>query len=147
MNRMTLSVVIFLKKVWSKHLAREPCLIGHFACICATISRQCFQFLYKRFTGALESRGSMGFLQVGKKTTHQCTKTLQRDRVKVHVFWQETLEVVRLLLSGTESFSFQYGYCWSHEHSHYRKTQSQRKLNHSYIIPKNSKKNEIYLAN
>ena len=51
-------------------------------------------------------------------------------RGKVYVFGQETIKVVRILPSGTWSLPFQYGYCWSHENSHSRKTQSQRKLYH-----------------
>ena len=65
---------------------------------------------------------------------------------KLYVFWQETFKIVRILLSGTWSSPFHYGYCWSHEHSH------SKKHNHSEscITVKVSRKNEkyeIYLAN
>ena len=57
---------------------------------------------------------------------------------KIYVFWQEASKVIRIWLSGTRSLPIHYGYCWSHEHSHSGKTQSQRKQYHSI---------EIYLAN
>ena len=48
----------------------------------------------------------------------------------IPVFRQKTFKFVRLPLSGTWSLHFHSGYCWNHEHSHSRKTQSQRKLYH-----------------
>ena len=40
----------------------------------------------------------------------------------IYVFWHETFKVVRFLLPGTWFLPFHYGYCWSHEHSHSKKT-------------------------
>ena len=58
---------------------------------------------------------------------------------RIYVFWHETFKVIRFLLSGTWSFPFCYGYCWSYENSHSRRTNSQRKLTHSWSVSKNAK--------
>ena len=70
-----------------------------------------------------------------KYLTQQCAKTSQREN---SCFWVKFFKVVWTVLSGTRSLPLQYGYCWTHENSHSRKTQSQRKLNHS--VSRNAKK-------
>ena len=65
---------------------------------------------------------------------------------KSYVFWQETFKVFRVLLSATWSLPLHYGYFWSHEHSHSRKTQSQQKCI-KVKMSWRTQKVEIYLAN
>ena len=60
--------------------------------------------------------------------THQCTKMSRRE---IYVCRPETFKFVRFLLPEILSLPFHHGYCWSHEHSLSRKTQSQWKLYHS----------------
>ena len=134
---MRLSAVNFVRKSWSKSFNNGIVYnrVG-FKCIGTTISRQYTELFYKLFTRATESGWSMGggnFRNVLPINVPKC------HGGKICVFWQETFEVVRVLLSGTWSLPFPYGYCWSHEHSHSRKTQSQQNLYHSLSVSKNAK--------
>ena len=77
------------------------------------------------FTGGTESGWSMGGCLFGNIPTINLPKCYGR---KVHVFWQQTFQVFRYSLPGIWSSPFHYGYCWSHEQSHARNSQSQRML-------------------
>ena len=66
-------------------------------------------------------------------------------RGKIHGFWRKVFKIVRFPLSGTSSFPYPCGYCWSYEHSH------SRKINHNESsvtvkVPRRSRKVEIHLA-
>ena len=128
MIKMRLFAVKFIRKSWSKSFNNG---IVHnrvgFQCMCAIISSQYTELLYKLFTRATESGRPMGGCNFGILLLIKVPKC----KGKVYVFWQETFKVLRILLSGTWSLPFHYGYCWILEHSHSRKTQSQRKLYHS----------------
>ena len=50
---------------------------------------------------------------------------------KFRFFSTETLKIVRILLSGSGSLPFHYGFCYIHDHSNSRRTQLQQKLYHS----------------
>ena len=123
---MRLSAVNFIRKSWSKSFNYGIVYkrVG-FKCISATISRKYTELFYKLLTRATESgwlMGSCNFRNILPINVPKCYGG------KIYVFWQETFKVVRILLPGTWSLPFHYGYCWSPEHSHSRKTQSQRKL-------------------
>ena len=126
MNKMRSSAANFIRKSWSKSFN-----IGivynrvAFKCICATISRQNTELFYKLFTRATESGWSMGGCNF-RNILH--IKVPKSYGGKIYVFWQKISKVIRILLPGNWCLPFHYGYCWSHEHSHSRKTQSQRKL-------------------
>ncbi len=129
MNKTRLSAVNFIRKSWSEsfNVGIVYNRIG-FKCICATISRHYTELFYKLFTRATESGWSMGgcnFRNILPIIVPKCYGG------KKYLFWQETFKVVRILLSRTWSLPFHYGFCWSDEHSHSRKRQSQRKLYHS----------------
>ena len=124
MNKMRLSAVIFIGKIWSKSF-NNGTLYNRvaFECICATFSRQYTELLYRLFTGGTESGRSLGgcnFAIILPINVPKC------HGGNGYVFWQKTFKVVKILLSGTWSLPFHYGYCWNHEHSLSRKTQSQR---------------------
>ena len=134
---MRLSAVNFIRNSWSKSFNSGIVYnwVG-FKCIWATISRQCIDLFYKIFTRATEYGWSMGgcnFRNILPINVPKCY------RGKIYVFWQETFKVIRILLPGTWPLLFHYGYFWSHEHSHSRKTQSQRKLHQSKSLSKNAK--------
>ena len=137
MNKMRLSAVNFIRKSWWKSF-NDGVVYNRvaFKCICTTISRQYTELFYKLFTRATESGRSMGGCSFGNILPINVPKG---HGGKIYVFWQETFKFVRILLPGTWSLPFHYGYCWSHEHSHSRKTQSQRKLYHSLSVHKNAK--------
>ena len=140
---MTLSAVNFQKKSWSKSFKYET--VKHrvcFKCVCANISSQTTELHYKFFTRATESGMSMAGCNFGNILPISVPKCYGE---KKSVFWQETFKIIRIQLPGAWSLPFHYGYCWSHEHSHSRKTQSQRKLYQSQNVSKNGKI-EIYLA-
>ena len=129
MNKMRLSAVTFIGKSWSKSLNSGIAYNRFgFKCTCAAISRQYTKLFHKLFTRATESGRSMGgcnFRNILPINVPKC------HGGKIHVFWQETFKVVKILLCGTWSIPFHYGYCWSHEHSHSRKTQTHPKMYHS----------------
>ena len=125
---MRLSAVILSERVDQSHNNGIVHKRVGFECICATISRQYTELFCKLFTRANESGTSMGGCNFGNILPINGTKC---HGWKVQVFWQESIEVFKVLLSGTWSLPFPYRYCLSHEHSHSRKTQSQRKLCHS----------------
>ena len=129
MNKMRLSAVNFIRRSWSKSFSNGIVYnrVG-FKCICTTFSRQYTELFHKLFIRATESARSIGgcnFRNILPINVPKC------HGGKNYVFWQKIFKVVRFLLSGTWSLPFHYGYCWSHEHSQSRKTQSQRKLYHS----------------
>ena len=107
-----------------------------FKCICATNSSQYTELFYTLFTRATESGWSMGGCNFRKNLPINVPKCYGGEN---YVFWQETFKIVRILLSGTWFLPFHYGFCWSHEHSHSRKIQSQRKLYQSQSVSKNAK--------
>ena len=129
MNKIRYSAVNFIRKSWSMSFNNQTVnnRVG-FKCICTTVSRQKTQLFYKLFTRATESGRSMGGCNFRNILA---INVLKCHGGKVYVFWQETFKAVRILLSGTWCLPFHYGYCWSQEHSHSRKTQSQWKLYHS----------------
>ena len=132
------SAVNFIRRSWSKSFANGIVYnrVG-FECICATFARQYTELFYKLFTRATKSGWSMGgcnFRNILPINVPKC------HGGKIYVFWQETFELIRILLPGTWSLPFHYGYCWSHEYSHSRKTQPQRKLYQSQSVWENAKK-------
>ena len=137
MNKMGWPALNFIRKSWSKSFNKGIVYnrVG-FKCICATVSRQYTELFYKFFTRATES----GRLMAGCSFRNIPTINVPKyHRGKTYFFCQEIFKVVWFLLSGTWSLPFLYGPCWSHEHSHSRKTQSQQNLYHSYSVSKNAK--------
>ena len=134
---MKLSAVNFIRKCWWKWFNNgiDYNRVG-FKCICTTIFRQYAELFYKLFNRATESGRSMRDWNFRNILTIGVPKWY---RGKSYVFWQKTFKVIRILLPGTWSLPLHYGYCWSHEHSHSRKTQSQRKLYQSWSVSKNAK--------
>ena len=128
MNKMRLSAVNFIRKSWSKSFNNGIVYnrVG-FKCISANISRQNTELLYKLLTKATKSGWSMG----GCIFRNILPINIPNVTERIYVFWQKSLKFVRILLSGISSLPFNYGYCWSLEHSHSRKTQSHWKLYHS----------------
>ena len=126
MNRIRLSAVNFIRKIWLKLFNNGIAYnrVG-FKCIWATFSSQYTEFFYKLFNRATESGRSVGSWHFG---TILPIKVPKCRRVKVHVFQQKNFKVLRIILSGTWSVPFHYGYCWSHEQPLSGKTQPQRKL-------------------
>ena len=126
MKKMRLSAVNFIRKRWSKSFNNGTVYnrVG-FKCICTTISRQYTELFYKLFARATETGWSMGGCNLRNIVPINVPKCYGRE---IYVFWQETFKIIRILLPGTWSLPFPYGYCWSYEHFHSRKTQSQRKL-------------------
>ena len=124
MNKMRSCAVSFIRKNWSKSFNKGIVYnrVG-FKCICATISRQYTELFYKLFTRASESGWSMGGCNLRNIQAIKVPKCYGR---KIHVFWQETFKLIRILLPGCWSLLFHYGYCWSREHSRSRKKQAQR---------------------
>ena len=131
---MRLSAVNFIRKSWSKSLNNGIVYnrVG-FKGICATISKQYTELRYKLFSRATESGWSMGGCNFRKILPIDVAKCYGG---KIYVFWQETFKIIRILLPGTWSLLFHYGYCWSHEQSHSRKTQSQRIIYHLKCLEK-----------
>ena len=125
-SKMRLSMVNFTRKIWSKTLNKGIVYIRvDFCCFCTTVFKQYTHLFYQIFAGSTESGGPMGgcnFRNILPINVPKC------NGGKSYVLWQETFKVIRTLLPGIWSLPFLYGYCWSHEHSHSRKTQSQRKL-------------------
>ena len=126
MNKMRLSAVNFIRKRWSKSFKIGIVYnrVG-FKCICTTSSRQYTELFYKFFTRATETGWSMGGCNFRNILPINVPKCYGGE---IYDFWQETFKVIRIQLHGTWSLPFHHGYCWSHEHSHSGKTQSQRKL-------------------
>ena len=121
---MRISSVNFIRESSSKSINNGVVYnrIG-FKCICATFSRQYTALLQTFYQSNWISKVNVR-LQCQRIPNHQCTKMLPRE---IYVFWQEAFKVVKISLSGTWSLPFHYGFCWSHEHSHSRKTQSHAK--------------------
>ena len=86
------------------------------------------------FTGATESEKSVGGCSIGSIPAINLPKC---HGGKVHVFRQETFEVVRVLLFGNWSIPSIYGFCWTYEHPRSRK--GQWKLYLSLSVPKSAK--------
>ena len=129
MNKLRLPAVHFIRKSWSKSFNNGIVYnkVG-FKCICTTLLRQYTEFFYKLFTRATETGRSMG---ARNSRNILPVNVPQSHGGKNYVFWQQTFKVVRILLSGTWFLPLDYGFCWSHEHSHSRKTQLQRNSYHS----------------
>ena len=130
MNKMGLSAVNFVRTSWSKSFNNGIIYNRDgFKCICLTVSGQYTELFCKLFTKATEPGRSKGGCKFGKilYPTHQSNKMSRRESLW---FLTKKFEVVRILLSGTWSLFFHYGYCWSHEQSYSRTTQSQRILYH-----------------
>ena len=144
MNETRLSALNFIRKSWSKSFNNGIVYnrVG-FKFICATISRQYTELFYKLFTRATECGWSMGGCKFRNILPINVPKCYGR---KIYVFWQETFRVIRILLPGTWSLPFHYGYCLSHEHSHSRRAQSQRKL-YRVKVSRRTQKVEVHLAN
>ena len=64
---------------------------------------------------------------------------------KFMFFDKKTFKIVSILLSRTWSLPFRYGYLFSPEHFHSRKTQSERKL-YNLKVYRSTQKLEIYLS-
>ena len=60
---------------------------------------------------------------------------------KNHIFLQNTFNLVRILLSGTQSVPFNHRFCGSHGHVHARETQSHRIFYHSQSVSKHDAQN------
>ena len=136
MNKVRISAVNFIRKSWSKSFNSGIVYkrVG-FKCICAIITIQYTEHFCKLFTRATESGWSMGVWNFGNILPINVPKC---HRGKTYVFWQDTFKVVIFILSGLLSLPFHYGYCWSHECSNSRTTQSERKLYHSKSVSKNA---------
>ena len=123
---MRLSAVNFIRNVRSKSFNNG---IVHnrvaFKVICTTFSGHNTELFYKLLTRATEYGWSMGGCNF-RKTYPSMYQNVKEGNFLF--FWQEIFKVFRILLSGTWSLPFHYGFCWSHEHSQSRKTQSLRKL-------------------
>ena len=141
---MRLSSVNFIRKSWSKSFNNGIAYkrVG-FKCIRATISRQYTEFFHKLFTRGIESGWSMGGCNFQNIVPIIAPKCYGR---KFYIFWQETFKVIRILLPGTWSLPFHYGYCWSHEHSH-SKRHNHREKCIKVKVSRRTKNVEIYLAN
>ena len=84
---MTLSMVNFTKKNWSKSLNTVIVYNGVvFKCICATTCREQTQLFSKLFTRATENRGSMGKLQFRKFPARPGTKVPKLRRADISYF-------------------------------------------------------------
>ena len=137
MNRIRLSAVNFVTNNWSKPFKNGNVFYRiSFKCICVKISRLYIKLFYKLFTRATESGRSIGGCNFRNILAIKVPKC---HGGKIYVFCQENSNFLRNPLSGIWSLPFHYGYCWNHEKSHSRKTQSQRNLYHSWRVSKNGK--------
>ena len=129
MNKLRLSAVNFIKKSLTKSYNNGTVYnrVG-FKGVCTTTFRQNTELFYKVLPEQLNLEGQweVAISEISHPSMYQ-----KVTEGRFMFSWQETSKLVTLLLSGTWSLLCHYGYCWSHEHSHSRKTQSQRKLYHS----------------